>query len=433
MRDLGAFGPARDSSSALGINEAGAVVGWSTVGVGPYYGINAFIWTALGGLEDLTPTTGIPRARGINNQQQIVGYWRVATVHLGPGNIAPVARPGGPYTGSEGSEVQFNPSGTDLDGGELYGHVFFGDGSDDIIDTMLPYAWRAPRHVYADNGTYTLTLIVSDSRGGRDTATTTVTIANVAPTILARSLTGPSAPIQLIHGSASVPIAFEFRDPAGRHDTYAAEVACGNGVIVRETDLPVSNTITNGVYVGTGTYAGVCTYAHAGVYTVRATVSDDDGGTSAPAFYSYVIVFDPAGGSVAGSGFYSIPEQGNRKAHFTFDASFLNHGTVPNGSVKAWIPSGDMNFESSGVEMLVVSGNRAQLWGTGTLNGAPARFRITGTDGQADGHGAGADAIRIELWDATGATLLYDTQPGAAQDAPVTTPNEGGNIRIRND
>ena len=30
----------------------------------------------------------------------------------------------------------------------------------------------------------------------------------------------------------------------------------------------------------------------------------------------------------------------------------------------------------------------------------------------------------------SGATLLYDTQPGAAQDAPVTTKIEGGNIRI---
>ena len=82
-------------------------------------------------------------------------------------------------------------------------------------------------------------------------------------------------------------------------------------------------------------------------------------------------------------------------------------------------------------EMLVVSGNRAQFWGTGTLNGVTARFRITAIDGNASGHGNGADAIRVELWDASGVTVLYDTQPGAAQDAEVTTPTEGGNIRIR--
>jgi probable HAF family extracellular repeat protein len=131
-----------------------------------------------------------------------------------------------------------------------------------------------------------------------------------------------------------------------------------------------------------------------------------------------------------GSGFYSVPGQGNRKAHFTFDASFPGGGTVPNGSVKFWIPGLEKNFESSSIEFLVVSGNRAQFWGTGTLNGVPARFRITAIDGNAH-HDGVADAIRLELWDASGATPLYDTQPGAPQDAPVTTPIDGGNIQIR--
>jgi len=131
-----------------------------------------------------------------------------------------------------------------------------------------------------------------------------------------------------------------------------------------------------------------------------------------------------------GSGFYSVPGQGNRKAHFTFDANFPGGGTVPNGSVKFWIPGLEKNFESSSIEFLVVSGNRAQFWGTGTLNGVPARFRITAIDGNAH-HDGVADAIRLELWDASGATPLYDTQPGAPQDAPVTTPIDGGNIQIR--
>jgi hypothetical protein len=47
-------------------------------------------------------------------------------------------------------------------------------------------------------------------------------------------------------------------------------------------------------------------------------------------------------------------------------------------------------------------------------------------DGQVAG---GADAVRVELWDAAG-TVVYDSQPGAAQDAPVTQPIEGGSIQI---
>jgi hypothetical protein len=58
-----------------------------------------------------------------------------------------------------------------------------------------------------------------------------------------------------------------------------------------------------------------------------------------------------------------------------------------------------------------------------------ARFRITAVDGQERGHGRGADAIRIELWDA-GGTLVYDTQPGAAPNAALTTAIDGGSIQI---
>ena len=416
-RDLGAFGPAGDSSAALGINEVGQIVGWSTVGVGPYYGIQGAIWTTSEGIESLASTTGIGHVRGINDHQQIVGDRRVVTLQLGPGNAPPVANAGGPYTGTEGSEVLFDMSGTDRDGGELFGQVRFGDGAVDYIDVMVPRASRTPKHEYADNGTYTLTLIVTDARGGRDTATTTVTIANVAPTIVAGSLTGPASPIPVIAGSASAPITLAFTDPAGTNDTYAAEIQCGNGVVLTPAAI-------------TSPYAGTCTYTTPGVYTVRATVSDEDGGTSAPAFYRYVTVYDVAGAFTRGAGFYAVAGQGKAKAHFTFDAQYADgQASAPNGTAKFWIPGAQMDFESTTIEMLIASGNRAQFWGTGILNGATARFRITVLDG-GPGHNGPADAIRIELWNAAGTTLLYDTQPGAAQDAPVTTPIDGGNIQV---
>ena len=89
-----------------------------------------------------------------------------------------------------------------------------------------------------------------------------------------------------------------------------------------------------------------------------------------------------------------------------------------------------MNFATAAIELLIVSGNRAQLWGTGYVNGAPAGFRITAVDGSGSQR-AGADAIRIELWDLTSGTVRYDTQPGALQDAAVVTPTDGGQIHVR--
>jgi probable HAF family extracellular repeat protein len=431
IRDLGSLWSGPSLTVAYGINEAGQVVGESDLGVGFRAGfpVQGFLWTAADGMEALSPTTGMTSPRGINDRQQVIGDGRLATLQLAPGNDTPVAVPNGPYSGLRRSAVTLNLSGTDNDDVGFVYNVSFGDGSD-WVDINPPSS-----HTYADNGTYTLTLTVRDRRGGTDTKTTTVTIANVAPTIVPGSLTGPAAPIQLTGGNASAPIAFEFTDPGRGNDIYSAEIACGNGVVLTAMNIRVTDVyLGNGVYTGKGTYAGACAYTSPGVYTVRASVSDDAGGVSAPAFLRYVVVYDPAGGgSVTAGGFYTVPGQGDRKAHFTFSAKFLSaHGATPDGAVKFWIPDRELDFESTVIEMLVVSGNRAQFWGTGTLNGAASRFRITAVDGQqgnSKGKSRGADAIRVELWDAAG-TLVYDSQPGAAQDAPVTQLIEGGSIQI---
>src|SRR4030095_11523028 len=124
-----------------------------------------------------------------------------------------------------------------------------------------------------------------------------------------------------------------------------------------------------------------------------------------------------------GSGFYAVPDKASgkaNKAHFTFTVRYLpGRPTAPNGTARFWAPSGDVDLESTAIEMLVVSGSRAQFWGTGTSNGAPVRFRITAVDADLAANGRTVDTFRIEIWN--GATLLFDTQPGAAQAAPVIT------------
>jgi PKD repeat protein len=411
MTELGALGgPVVGLVSD--INDAGQVVGSISAMPG---GRHAFVWTLANGAEDLYATTGMTDARAINNRGQVVGGDRVATLRFMTPNRAPVASVGGLYTGTEGSAVTLAFSATDADGDALTYSWDLGDGATGSGATP-PAA-----HVYADDGTYAVRLTVTDGRGGADTKTTTATIANVAPAILAAGgLTGPATPVQVTAGSASAPVVLAFTDPAGTHDTYAATIECGN-----ESTLAPSGI--------TSPYAGACTYTSAGVYTVRATVTDEDGGTSPMAFYRYVIVYDPDGASATGGGFYAIPGQakGNgARAHFAFSTRFLpGRAGAPNGTVRFWIPGGQLDFVSTAIEMLVAAGNRAQFWGTGTLDGAPARFRITAVDGQPRGREGSADAFRIELWRA--GTLVFDTQPGAAQDAPVATGIEGGNIQIR--
>src|SRR2546425_798413 len=82
------------------------------------------------------------------------------TCHDAPVNRPPTAAPGGPYGAPEGTVISFDGSGsTDLDGDALTYAWDFGDGT--------TATGVKPSHTYADNGSYTVTLTVTDARGDR--------------------------------------------------------------------------------------------------------------------------------------------------------------------------------------------------------------------------------------------------------------------------
>ena len=415
MRDLSTLALGSGNSVAYGINDLGHVVGESNAFPGSGgLAIHGFFWSEADRMEDLWPTMRIFTARDINNELQVVGDNRVATLQLEPGSRPPVATVGGPYSGTEGSAIPLALSATDPDADLLLYNWDLGDGTTQWGDFGLAFT-PPTSHVYADNGEYVIGLTLRDSKGNVVTATTTATIANVAPTIPTGGLTGPTEPIQLTAGGVAAPITLTFSDPAGANDTYSVQIECGNGTTVSATAI-------------TSPYAGTCSYTSAGVYTVRATAADEDGGTSAAAFFRYVIVYDPDGAFTTGSGFFAAPGQGTGKAHFTFNVKYIPDRTAaPNGTARFWIPGAPVDFTATVIEALIASGDRVQFWGVGTLNGATARFRVTAVDSPLTG-GRGADAVRLELWRA--GSLVFDTQPGDPQDAPATTVIQGGNIEI---
>ena len=225
MTDLGGQG------RAWGINEAGAVVGETYVGTTSFVA-EATIWqngttTLLGTLQGDSGS----RALSINSQGQVVGVstpsgivdagsqrpflwengvmtelpalpaglggaaWAVdindAGVVVGRSatpngdhavmwtrsvtNLPPSASPGGPYAGAEGALIAFDGStSSDPEGAALTYDWDFGDGSPHGIDAT-------PVHAFPDNGSYTVTLTVSDGTLSHS-ASTTVTTTNVAPT-----------------------------------------------------------------------------------------------------------------------------------------------------------------------------------------------------------------------------------------------------------
>ncbi|HEY0322841.1 MAG TPA: PKD domain-containing protein [Pyrinomonadaceae bacterium] len=93
-----------------------------------------------------------------------------------PPNQAPIARPGGPYTGTTGQSIQFNGStSSDPEDGTVASYQWnFGDGTTGTGAT--------PTRAYTAAGTYTVTLTVTDTGGLTNSATTTATVSAPATT-----------------------------------------------------------------------------------------------------------------------------------------------------------------------------------------------------------------------------------------------------------
>ena len=300
---------------------------------------------------------------------------------------------------------------------------------------LFSYAWQfgdggagtgaTAEHTYADNGTFTATLTVTDAKGASASTTVTVTVANVAPTVT--SLTAPADPIQLVSQTASVSLGLTFVDHAGSADTYSARVDCGNGTISSSANV-------------TSPTAATCTYSEAGVYTVRATVSDEDSGTSAEEAYRYVVVYDPTGGFVTGGGWIDSPtgacrlttvcEDATGKASLGFVSKYHKGATTPSGKTEFQFNAGNLTFQSTVYNWLVVAGARAQYKGDGTINGGgDYGFLLTAIDGALD-QSDSRDRFRIKIWDKTTGAIVYDNRMGEGEDSGAATALGGGNIVI---
>ena len=174
-------------------------------------------------------------------------FTRVATVVL---NEAPNANAGGPYTAIEGTPLLLTSAATTDDQSTLTFAWDFGDGTRSIAAN--------PSKLYRDNGIFTVRLIAKDPTGTADTAYTTVTVENKAPTA------APPAPM-LREGLPYV-LSLNGQDAPIDRATLQYQFDCGQGA-----GLTAWSTLNN---------VGCPALPDNGTVTVTYSLRDKDGASS---------------------------------------------------------------------------------------------------------------------------------------------------------
>ena len=181
-----------------------------------------------------------------------------------------------------------------------------------------------------------------------------------------------------------------------------------------------------------GTVTGAYTFGEPGVYRVAMNVTDNTGKTAtvtnAGDLEALVVVYDPAGGYVAGGGWLSAA---SGKTTFGLSSKYHSNARNPKGEVQLTFGAG-RQFDANTLDYLTISGPRAQVSGFGKLDGSAGyNFLVSMIDGQAEG-GGGVDRIRIKIWQKTTGQVIYDTQPGASDAAdPTTAVGTGSSIVLQ--
>ena len=97
------------------------------------------------------------------------------------------------------------------------------------------------------------------------------------------------------------------------------------------------------------------------------------------------------------------------KATFGFVAKYKKGANVPDGNAQFQFRAGDLDFQSTSYQWLVVAGSKAQFKGVGVINGQGSyTFMISADDGN-------PDTFRIKIWYEEDGTevIVYDN--GAQQ------------------
>ncbi len=195
-----------------------------------------------------------------------------ATETMSVDNVAPtVDSLTGDATGDEGDELSYSATASDVGIADIDDLSFtwdFGDGTPSQTGA-------ATTHIFADDGTYTVTVTVDDLDGGTDQDSMTVVVDNVAPQI------SSSAPVNAIQ-SVLYTYSPTVSDPGYEVISWSLSPNAPAGMTINTTTGAMAwNPTWNDYLTGTHTQTVTVSDGDGGLdyqtWTITVAASDDDG------------------------------------------------------------------------------------------------------------------------------------------------------------
>jgi hypothetical protein len=300
-----------------------------------------------------------------------------------PDNTVPQVNAGAGDTIDEGGTFVSAGSFIDPDADAWTATVNYGDGSGTQTLALNPDKTFNLSHAYANNGAFTVTVMVDDGTGnGQDTAL--VTVNNVAPGV--NAFAGGT-----IDEGGTYAQSGSFTDPGS--DSWTATVNYGDGTGTQALALTGKTFSLSHVYTDNGLS-----------FTVTVTVDDGLGNGQGTAL---VTVNNVAPGVNAG-GDATINEGDN----FAQSGSFTDPGS------DSWLATVDYG-DGAGPQALALTGKTFALSHTyASAGGSPYTVTVTVTD---DDTGAGGDPVIVTVLPVAGGV---GTVSGKVQDSAT-----GGNLQ----
>jgi hypothetical protein len=206
-------------------------------------------------------------------------------------NVVPAIAPLGPFVVVEGSPVSIIATGTDpgsddftftweFELGPTMTNVYYNDGiGPDPYPSpggTFPFtATDTAAHTYGDDGIYTIVLTVEDDDGGVSVLTAEIEVINVSPS---GGLGGAYAGDE----GSSITFTAQATDPGSDDLTFTWEFELGptmTNVYYNDGIGPDPYPSPGGTFPFTATDTVTHNYGDNGIFTLKLTVTDDDGGS----------------------------------------------------------------------------------------------------------------------------------------------------------